>query len=592
MACCAALGYRLWRIGERPEPLLSIGHFMELAAAPSPGVVSAADLSASDLFHDVDEGTLRECAARARIEVFGRGAVLAREGDAPDAFFLLLEGSVEVVHERAGDSDIFINALGRGDCVGDLALLLGQPRTATVRALRTCRTARISGEDFDWLLHASPEFTLRLARTVGARLQRATDRVRFTRPVERIAVLAAGPTVRLDHFCTSFCKGLLGQQAVGAPELRLLPVPSPSDDFADPTMEVLQEADAVLFIGDASEKPAEARLKRLLDVSAGLRPQPRVHLALLHERSPPYRRTLPWLRDRRISGWHHLSLGEAGDFERLARHVTGRAVGVVLSGGGARGFAHAGVLRALAAAAIPVDAIAGSSMGAIVAALYAAGHGCDAIVDLLRQNYVDGGGIPDFAIPYVALHTGTGTSRRLKRMFGDTRIEDLPTPFLSIASNLSTAESMVKSTGRLWHAVRTSCSVPGLLPPVRSRGGLLVDGGLLDNLPVAAMRERFGGRVIASDVSVSVDFRKPRVPTRRRGAFSRFQPPARMPGLAQILMRTAQLASVRDARISGTPADLYLQIPVDDIGMSDFHRLDEIVERGADYARAQLAGWT
>jgi NTE family protein len=119
----------------------------------------------------------------------------------------------------------------------------------------------------------------------------------------------------------------------------------------------------------------------------------------------------------------------------------------------------------------------------------------------------------------------------------------------------------------------------------------LVDGGLLDNLPVEATREQFGGRVIASDVSVAVDFRAPPHAPRRRGYLSKLQPPARMPRLGQILMRTAQLASVRDARISGTPADLYLKIPVDDIGMSDFHRLNDIVDRGAAYARDQLAGW-
>jgi NTE family protein len=106
------------------------------------------------------------------------------------------------------------------------------------------------------------------------------------------------------------------------------------------------------------------------------------------------------------------------------------------------------------------------------------------------------------------------------------------------------------------------------------------------------MRERFGGRVIASDVSVAVDFRAPPHAPRRRGLLSKLQAPARMPRLGQILMRTAQLASVRDARISGTPADLYLKIPVDDIGMSDFHRLDDIVDRGAAYARDQLAGWS
>jgi NTE family protein len=175
-------------------------------------------------------------------------------------------------------------------------------------------------------------------------------------------------------------------------------------------------------------------------------------------------------------------------------------------------------------------------------------------------------------------------------MFGQTRMEDLSVPFFCVSSNLNTARSVVHETGRLWHAVRSSCSVPGLVPPVRSRGDYLVDGGLLDNLPVDAMRQRLAGKVIASDVSVAIDPMQPPDPSRLRW-LGPLGPPTRMPGIVCILTRTAQLASVRDSRVAGVPADLYLNPPLGDLGMSDFGRLDEIVERSASYARRQLAEW-
>jgi NTE family protein len=263
----------------------------------------------------------------------------------------------------------------------------------------------------------------------------------------------------------------------------------------------------------------------------------------------------------------------------------------VLSGGGARGFAHIGVLRAFREADIPIDFIAGASMGAIVAAQHAMGFDSQTMMNLMRESYVHPRGLPDLTIPFVAVRTGVATDRQLKRMFGDTRIEDLRIPYFSVSANLITAETVIHDRGRLWRGVRSSCSVPGLLPPVRVRGGFLVDGGLLDNLPVGAMRARCAGSVVASDVSVAVDLQMRDAARYRRRRFRIPWRSLRMPGIGSILMRTVQLASVKESRLAGTPADLYLHPPVDDLGMNDFARLEEIVERGQQYALERLAEW-
>ena len=522
---------------------------------------------------------------------FPRGAVLARQGEFEHSFFILLDGSVEVVLERAGEPDEFIDVLGRGDCIGDLALLLGQERTATVRALRDCRAVHIAEDDFLWLLHASPDFTIQLARTIGSRLQRRTTRVKSARPIERIAAVAASANVDMAGFCRELEAGLAGEvNRAGRPSVcELLDAGGAAEVGAQATKS-LRDADAVLFVGDAMHAPDTAGIGRLLDLLADFRPQPRLDLVLLHRTAPPFRDTVRWLRDRRL-GWHHVEAGRQDDFHRLARRLMGRATGLVLSGGGARGFAHIGVLRAFHEAGIPIDFIAGSSMGAIVGGQHAMGLGTDEMIALMRRSYVQRGGLPDLAIPYVAIRTGTATDRQLRKMFGDTRIEDLRIPFFSVSSNLITAETVLHERGRLWHGVRSSCSVPGLLPPVRSRGGFLVDGGLLDNLPVGAMRARCAGRVVGSDVSVAVDIQMRDSARYKKRPFSALWPPSRMPGIGAILMRTAQLASVRDSRVAGIPADLYLHLPVDDVGMSDFVRLEEIVARGHEYARQKFAGW-
>lgn len=551
--------------------------------------VSAADLVASEIFANVPESVLAECAARARLVTFPRGAIIARQGDAADAFYLIVDGSVEVVLEHKGQLEEFVDVLRRGDCVGDLALLLGQARTATVRALRECRAVRISPEDFSWLLRASPDFTIQLARIIGSRLQRTTHRTARARPLDRIVTLSATLDPVVQEFQADF-EASIGHAKPGSserPACQLLDIHKVVGN-SQRALDTLHDADAAIIAASAAEPPNSRLLDSLLDILSGLRPRPYVVLVLLHRTPAPYRGTLPWLRNRRITAWHHVEIGHREDCDRLARRIVGRAIGLVLSGGGARGFAHIGVLKAFAETGTPVDAIAGSSMGAVIGALHAFGLSVPDIIAVIRRSFVERGGMPDYAIPYVALRTGASTNAYLKAAFGNARIEDLPIPFFSVSSNLNTAETVVHETGRLWRAVRSSVSVPGLLPPIRFRGGFLVDGGLLDNLPVRAMRDRLTGRVIASDVSVAVDQMRRSKSSRRR-----FRPFARahMPSLGSILMRTVQLASVRDSRVSGVPADLYLNPPVGDIGMSDFERLDEIVERGADYARKQLAGW-
>lgn len=553
--------------------------------------VTAAELAASELFTSLPGPVLEECAVRARSLRVARGTVLARQGEPADAFYLLLDGSVEVVLERVGEPEEFIRLLGRGDCFGELALLLGEERTATVRALRDCRVVRMTVEDFAWLLRTSPDFTVQLARAIGGRLQRTTRHRTQVRPVERVAAVAASGDVDLAGFSRMLEAGLAGEvrRARRQTSCELVVVDGTLESTAD-VIHALRDADVVLLIGHAMDLRSE-RLQQLLTLVADLRPQPRLDLVLLHRSAPPYHGTLRWVADRRLGSWHHVQSGRQEDVERLARRLIGHAVGLVLSGGGARGFAHIGVLRAFDEAGIPIDFVAGSSMGAIIAAHHATGADTAAIIASMHKSYVRPRRVPDLAIPYVAIRTGAASDSHLRRMFGDTRIEDLQIPFFCVSSSLITAETVVHERGRLWRAVRSSCSVPGLVPPVRFRGDLLVDGGLLDNLPVGAMRERCSGRIVASDVSVALDLQMQAATGRRRRRFSPFAPPAQMPGIGPILMRTVQLASVRDSRESGIPADLYLRPAVDDVGMNDFARIEESVERGHEHALEELTRW-
>ena len=267
----------------------------------------------------------------------------------------------------------------------------------------------------------------------------------------------------------------------------------------------LRGSDVMLLVARADGAPALTAVESAL--SRADRQMTAIELVLLHPSAEPrIADTARWLNERRVVRHHHVRMDARDDYARVGRFASGRAVGLVLSGGGARGLAHIGVIRALTERGVPIDAIGGASMGAIVGALCASGLDADAIAAQMRAEYV---GHPDYdyTLPIVALSSAAGSVRRMKRLYGERGVEDLPLRYFCMSTNLSRAESVVLDRGPLWRAVRTSSSVPGLLPPIAHSGDLFVDGGLLNNLPADVMRQHGAGIVVGVNVTPGVDLR-------------------------------------------------------------------------------------
>src|SRR5205823_3289106 len=188
--------------------------------------------------------------------------------------------------------------------------------------------------------------------------------------------------------------------------------------------------------------------------------------------------------------------------EATARRLAGRSLGIVLSGGGARALAHLGVLEELRAAGLRFDRVAGVSLGSLVAAATAAGFTTEGVYEAFERGFVTNNPSNDFVLPAYSLIRGGKTRRLLFEAFGDRRIEELPLRFFCLSCDLIAREAVVHRSGPLVDAVYPSLAIPGVFPPVAtSDGRLLVDGGVLDNLPVATMARKGEGPVIAVDVT-------------------------------------------------------------------------------------------
>jgi predicted acylesterase/phospholipase RssA len=355
----------------------------------------------------------------------------------------------------------------------------------------------------------------------------------------------------------------------------------------------LSQSDVVLLVAAAAGDPSLGAVEARALATGSLR----CELALLHEAEAAPTATARWLERRLVADYHHLRAGRPGDVARLARMITGTGCGLVLGGGGARGLAHLGVIRALEEAGVPIDVVGGTSMGAIMAALCARDLDDAERIRRVRAIARNGRRLLTPTLPLLALSAGRYLDQILSEHLTAVPIEDLPLRFYCVSANLTRAEEVVHERGPLWEAVRASLALPGIFPPVYSGGDLLIDGGAMNNVPADVMRGRVGsGTIVAVDVSPEVEpltaapFESGlsgwRVLGRRLNPFA---PPQPVPGIADILSRSTGLSQVRNRRALDGRPDLVLRPPVTGFGVLDFKGGIALFETGYRYAVQALA---
>lgn len=359
----------------------------------------------------------------------------------------------------------------------------------------------------------------------------------------------------------------------------------------------VERADLILLIGQVGGNSSRSQIEDLLRFNQTSVEHAPMELVLLTETSDQIPTgTSQWLADRQVRMHHHVDINSPRDLERLSSLLAGRGIGLVLGGGGARTFAHIGVLRALEEAGVPIDMIGGTSGGALIAAQYARGWTAEAIRQQMRKYMLSSGALLDFVVPFMSLIDGKQLRHMLDHVLGKGRIEDLPLPFYCISTDLNRAEAVVHRQGRLKESVKASISIPGIGRPCFSDGRVLVDGGILNNLPVDTMQEYQKGPVLAVDVSVldelSLD---PRCDSDIStwniwmNRLNPFSPDLNIPNMVKIVTRTMFIAGAQRTEINKRLADVYLRPPVDGFGSLDYKSFDQIVEIGYQYTRQMLA---
>ena len=371
-----------------------------------------------------------------------------------------------------------------------------------------------------------------------------------------------------------------------------------ADDGWTPwTERCLRMADRVLLVGRGESAPAPTELDEPLARHSDSTMTELVLIQPDHLSHPSG--TAAWLARYAASGHHHIRLGRPTDFSSFVRRVTGRGMGLVLGGGGARGFAHIGVFRALTEYGVDVDLVGGTSMGAILSATFAMGLNHEDTLKLARQ-LASPLKLFDPTVPVVSFFASDKVTQVLRRIYGDTQIEDLWMPCFCVSSNLTHAVAMVHRRGPLWQAVRASMAIPGVFSPMLADGDLLVDGCVLNNLPIDIMqRLNHNGPIIAVNVFPDVDLLRdyrfgPSIsgwqalagklnPLRRKDRSA--------PLIFESLLRVLALNDVHQAKTKRGFADVYIRPPVEQYNILDFGAYQQIADIGYRSAMEALGEW-
>jgi NTE family protein len=530
------------------------------------------------------------------------GEWLFHEGERADSAYLIRSGRVEIVVEHP--TEVVLRQVKRGAMVGELALLMHGIRSVSARASRDSELTQLTREQFEQLVLGSPMFALGLLRSMAAQV--AGNRAPSGAPTlpGSIAVVALDPGAPVARIGAELGVGLAAHRKIA--ELKpdvdrsesdfrgllkrteamhdVVVLTTDSTTGSDPWSRFcLKEADVVIAVTTGSPSPTWLERAPMLQ-----------ECELIVIDAPLSAAVQLALSPREVHVMHGagaLTACIAG----IARRLAGRSVGLVLSGGGARALAHLGVLEELEKTGLVIDRYGGASMGAIVSGLAARGTASGGIIELCRRLVIDANPSNDYTVPAYSLIRGMKARRALEQVFGDDRIEELQRRWFCVSSDLVARELIVHRTGLMADAVYSSMALPGIYPPIPTVDGrMLVDGGVIDNLPVEAMASRAEGPIIAVDVSQRLGMVPPaarpgleRLARRMRRLLTGNERP--MPPLRETIHWTIALGSNDTVAAGIRHADLVISPRVEGIGILDWKQLPRALEVGRQAAREAIA---
>jgi NTE family protein len=462
-------------------------------------------------FSELDSDLLSRMVDLATYKDVARGEALIRQGDPADQLHIVLKGRFVVMADDRAIAEIAL-----GEPIGELAFFAGGTRTATVIAARDSMVMSLSRAAYETLSAQTPALANGILASVSARLARAAPSHQKMNPQagQVAALLPCGsndlPPALIDGLKKAFLAhpdwhvieasacpdgahkdaaalaGWLSEQEARRGRLFLIG----ADDREGSVWKdvVGNVSDCVFFAMDATASDHAASQSDLDVLNATL--QQNLHLVLCRKTGAQAITGTARILDAWPVGMHHhVALDQPREFDRLARFIMGRAIGLVMCGGGSFGTAHLGVIKALQTRGYDFDFVGGTSVGAAMAGAVAMGLPPDEIMDRCEDIFLTSKAMSRLTVPRYSLLDHRALDQAFLKHYGTRNVEDLPINYFAVSTSLTENDSTIIRSGPLWKAIRASSALPGIFPPMfKADGEVLVDGGLIDNAPLRVMR--------------------------------------------------------------------------------------------------------
>jgi NTE family protein len=565
------------------------------------------------LFGALDEELLTQILERGKHIYLESGDFLFHQGDPDNSLYIVLSGRFRALEKQENGIMHALGDIGEGEPIGEFALFMSEPRSATMVAIRKSLVLKLTESDYMGIVAKHPAFSTQLTRFVVNRLRRNSLQQHLESSAKNIAVINLQSERDISEY-TEAVKVQFGSLNVG---VQILEHSSHANMELQNIYDTLENhdglnflvcndmdlawsrqciiyADLIVIATDFDADSSIYEIERHLDLYSNSILNKKTYLLLLHPENPKVpQNTQRWFEGRKIDLHIHYRKDHGPDIRRFARILANKAIGLVLGGGGAKGFAHLGVIRALYEEGVEIDFLGGTSSGALygMTAAY-----CDfekERIDFYSRDSAESKLTSnDFTIPIISFMSGKKMTNYLKRILGDSHLEDFWVGSYCVSTNYSNATSRVHNRGLAWKQIEASIAIPGIYPPVVIDNQLHVDGGVVDNLPIETMYNYPVRHIIAISLtqlkSSPVDFDE--TPSASSLFWNKItgNKKFRLPGITSILVNSLTLNSRQKQEMSKSGVAIYLEMELKGIGMMDDSKWKEIIQKGHDQMKATL----
>ena len=571
----------------------------------------------------VDSKTIEELKKDISWKTLNDSEILFNQGDVGDSCYIVMSGRVQAIINHGEDNEIILGELKKGDIIGDMALITGEKRSATIKALKLSRLIYISKKSFENVMYNNPKALMEVSKALINRLKFKDNKEKVNKNII-IGIVSFLDNKTTQQFYNSLNTNLkLFGNSENLTEITnnldsnndslnfeiLLENIISSNDFLilhsndinnlEWKKNIVKYSDQVIILGNPKNlKTISSEESEIFNNYSNINIK-KLWLILNHDKDTIVpNKTNKIINIRNGIKVFHIKNNNNSDIKRITRFITKQTIGLTLGGGGAKGFAHFGIYKAMNELNIPIDIIGGTSAGSIVASQIALGHTFEEIIDKNKKvNALKM--FKEYGIPYISLIKSNKIEQAAKISAEGRDIEDLWIPFFAPATDLTNSKLIIFDKGPLWEALRSSGALPGIVLPHFMNQNIIVDGGLMNNLPVDIMKNNYGGKIICSSCSLDKSMKTSieGIPNQLRMLINKFFNKSKfekdynyVPTITDIIFKTSVVASASQIKDNINMSDLFLELPTSKFGLTEFNdqAMMQMIEIGYEYSKPKL----